>query len=135
MKSLIYYFHMKTKILVDFQISISVPLNSWKLAEFSISKHEEVTIKDCGQGDSLIFLFFLLIRTFGSRIRISFHVVVHASSLPIHANSWWSSDVAKTTSSPILQYDSNMYNCLENHLLWELFWVLCSSTFLPFKTI
>ena len=36
MKSLLYYFHTKSKILADFQICISVPLSIWLHAEAAI---------------------------------------------------------------------------------------------------
>ena len=39
MKSSTYYFHIKTKVLTDFQICIRVPLNIWQLRILKILKY------------------------------------------------------------------------------------------------
>ena len=43
-KSSTYYFHMKTKILADFQIYINVPLSKIKIYFFLVENYSEVTM-------------------------------------------------------------------------------------------
>ena len=51
MKSSTYYFHMKTKILTDFEICITVPLKH----RFQSSSRLELIYRDCENFDGLTY--------------------------------------------------------------------------------
>ena len=79
MKSSTYYFHIKTKVLTDFQICIRVPLNIWELRILKILKYYVYFF--------LCTLYFILVLTLVERksvFRVSiFQKLTHVHELNV----------------------------------------------------